>query len=335
MSDIEDGHMNEAGSSGDAFGMPSNYSDRNRAFLQAIMSRGSMTFEEGQQIIAAIITASNPLDKDPVMPNKITNNIFKNYVSAAHQALLALDMDIQSTKHQRTGERTWALINVESDPATQLATVHTPEEITYINRLLDLMFDKYNTPRMEVMAVDENQAIKVGRPNRQRDGEESQQTQGGDKGLSHSQVLTLLGNLVAEGWLERSRAHFYSLGARSLIELRSWLLETYNDEEADPEAWQPIKKCVFCKEIITVGQRCAERDCNVRLHNICEGAYWGSRHEKKCPKCETVWDGKHYVGERAVTGTDAYARGHRQSNGRSRRQREEPEEDEDGEGEEE
>jgi hypothetical protein len=33
------------------------YNDGNRAFLQALLARGTVTFEEGQKILAAIFTA--------------------------------------------------------------------------------------------------------------------------------------------------------------------------------------------------------------------------------------------------------------------------------------
>jgi hypothetical protein len=33
------------------------YNDANRAFLQALLARGMVTFEEGQKILAAIFTA--------------------------------------------------------------------------------------------------------------------------------------------------------------------------------------------------------------------------------------------------------------------------------------
>jgi hypothetical protein len=32
------------------------YNDGNRAFLQALMARGTMTFKEGQKVLAAIFT---------------------------------------------------------------------------------------------------------------------------------------------------------------------------------------------------------------------------------------------------------------------------------------
>ena len=34
----------------------SQYNDGNRAFLQALMARGTMTFKEGQEVLAAIFT---------------------------------------------------------------------------------------------------------------------------------------------------------------------------------------------------------------------------------------------------------------------------------------
>jgi hypothetical protein len=34
------------------------YDDRNRAFLQAFMARSTMTFEEAQPVLAAILSAS-------------------------------------------------------------------------------------------------------------------------------------------------------------------------------------------------------------------------------------------------------------------------------------
>jgi hypothetical protein len=336
MSDNEESQMDDGASQNghaDEGAPPEGYSDANRAFLQAFMSRGSMEFKEGQSVLAAILSAERG-GEDAIAPESITRSVFANYVQAAHEILLPLDLDIRMARHQKTREQVWALVNVEGDPATQLATVHTPDEIAFMNRLLDLMFDKNNSQRMEVMAVEEGETFKVSkptRPPRERNGDgEDTQTQGADKGLKHSDVLTLLENLVAEGWLEKSRAGFYSLTPRSLMELKSWLIETYNDEpqEGEEEHWQPIKFCESCKEIVTVGQRCADPSCLARIHDMCQRVYWESRPDKKCPRCRTEWDGKHYVGEKAVTATEAYSRGRRKSKGGSRRAREQEAEEE-------
>ena len=179
------------------------------------------------------------------------------------------------------------------------------------------------------MAVTSLQAldrtITKGAGTRQSLGESS--TQSTDKGLTHGEAEKTLSSLVKEGWLERSKKGYYTLSPRALMELRSWLVEAYNDSD-DSEDWQRIKFCEACKEIVTIGQRCAELECNVRLHDICQDSYWRSRPDTKCPKCETAWDGKHYVGEKAVTTTEEYLKGKRRSSGAGRRGRAAEEEEE-------
>jgi non-structural maintenance of chromosomes element 1 len=120
---------------------------------------------------------------------------------------------------------------------------------------------------------------------------------------------------VKETWFERSAEGFYTLSPRALLELRSWLVEAYNDSD-EPDLWQRIKFCEACKEIVTIGERCTERDCNVRLHNICTIAFWNSRPGKQCPKCKTAWNGKTYVGQKAITSTEEYLKGKRRSGGK-------------------
>lgn len=187
------------------------------------------------------------------------------------------------------------------------------------------MFETYNRKGKEIMAITGMQAgqgvFRKG-AGRQSVGNDSQSV---DKGVTQEQVEKLLTRLEKENWLERSKAGFYSLSPRALLELRSWLVDTYNDSD-DPDEWQKIKFCEACKEIVTVGQRCSETECNVRLHNICETAYFNSRPAKKCPKCKTAWNGKRFVGEKAVTTTEDYLKGKRRSGG-AKRSREEGEEE--------
>ncbi|KAK5657739.1 hypothetical protein OQA88_2812 [Cercophora sp. LCS_1] len=312
--------------------LPAGYNDANRVFLQALMARGSLTFSEARSIIARVRSVAEGGDGF-VDDHLVTLEDIADYVRSAREAVEALDFDIRVTRHQaqNDGERVWVFTNTNSDPPTQLATTRSPEEVAYIKRLLDAMFAEYNTPRMEVMAVDEAQALKVSRPPRSRESNANSQANSKasastDKGLKHSEVISLLSSLVAEGWLDRSHAKFYSLSPRALVELWSWLTETFNDPDED---WQQIKFCEACKEIVTYGQRCTERDCQVRLHDICEAGFWRTQPAKKCPKCETPWDGNHFVGERAVTSRRAerQAERGRRSGGGSRRNREDDDEE--------
>lgn len=291
--------------------LPAGYNDLHRSFLQNFMAQGTLTLKQGKKLLADLKSKST---FEPVDPDTITLDQFTDAIRTAREAVEPLDYDIRYMRDQVRDERVWVFYNTQSDPASQMATVHSAEEVAYIKRLLDAMFETYNTPRMEVMAVDEGQALKVSRPSRQSmgnghvngaNGEDAEGSQSATRGLKHSEVLALLSNLVAEGWLEKSRDGFYSLSTRALVELWSWLVATYNDEE---EEWQHIKFCEACKEIVTHGQRCNNVDCTIRLHDVCEGNFWRTRPDRKCPKCQTEWDGSQFVGERAITSRSAFQR---------------------------
>ncbi|KAH6671963.1 RING-like domain-containing protein [Halenospora varia] len=312
-----------------------NYNDGNRAFLQGFLGRGQLTFEEGRKILAAIFTIQS---QEEVTPEQVTQEDFDSFISAAADTLSQFDYEIRSTQHQLTKERTYAIVNSVSDAMTQLATTRTTEEMHYIKRLLDAMFETHNTRRREVMAVTSMQAMekKVLKPgNRPADDDETTI----DKGLTGGEAEKLLQKLEAEKWLERSRQGFYSLTPRALMELRGWLVDAYNEPLADgenpEEVWQRIKFCEACKDVVTVGQRCADLECNVRLHDICGAAFWNSRPNKQCPRCEADWDGKHFVGQKAITTTEEYLKGKRRSGGAAKRSRPADDEDEGGEGEDE
>lgn len=295
------------------------YDNKNRAFLQAMLARSSMTFREARPVIAAIQNAEN--DGDQMRPEQVTEELFDYYMGNAREAASLFDYEIRRTQHQVSKERVYAFVNTAPDPQTQLATTFSHDELAFVKRALEAMFDKYNTPRMEVLALTDMQAVKLARPNRResaviRDEEPPQSQATTDKGLKHSEVETMLVNLVGGGWFEKSREGFYSLTPRALLELRPWLVTSFNDPGLGPEEWQRIKFCEACKDIVTVGVRCGEPDCIFRIHDICEDAYWRMRRNKECPKCSRTWEGNLFVGERAVTSTQAYQRGRRQSGGR-------------------
>ncbi|KAI0860604.1 Nse1 non-SMC component of SMC5-6 complex-domain-containing protein [Xylaria cubensis] len=292
------------------------YNDANRAFLQAFLARGTMTFKESQPVLAAIFTAQ---EGQIVESEQITQEDFDSYVSAASAAISPFDLEIRSTMHQLRKERVYAVVNTTSDPMTQLATLHSADEIAFVKRVIDAMFERYNTPRMEALCLDEMQANKLRVPPRPEENEDEPMMENGEgqsqapKGLKSSEVESVMRSMVDEGWFERSRDGFYYLSARALLELRSWLLDSYNDPDAEEGEWQRVKFCEACKDVVTIGQRCSERDCLVRLHDNCAEAFFRTRRQRGCPKCSKEWTGRHFVGERAVTETEAYQRGRRRS----------------------
>lgn len=128
------------------------------------------------------------------------------------------------------------------------------------------MFETYNTPRHEVMAITSMQAIKLHRI----PAEEIAQTQNGSEtqgsagqSLTMGQAEKMMKTMVEEGWFEKSIKGFHSLSPRALMELRGWLWETYNDVDEDEEdeeeerVSKKIKQCFACKEIITMVSKAA------------------------------------------------------------------------------
>ena len=191
----------------------------------------------------------------------MTQSDFNSYISAANNAISPFDLEIRSSYHQITRTRIYALVNSTSDPITQLATTHAADEISFLKRVLDAMFETYNTQRHEIMAITSMQAVQLAKA----PTEDRRQTQNGietqgsaGQSLTQVQAEKTMNTLVEEGWFEKSQKGFYSLSPRALMELRGWLWETYNDiddeeEEDDDEGSvsKKIKLCFACKEIIT------------------------------------------------------------------------------------
>lgn len=234
-------------------GDASGYDDSNRAFLQAFLARSVLTLAAARPILAALLTYR---DGREVQPQDVTVEDLNSYIADSNTRLSPLDLEIRSTFHQKTRERIYALVNTTSDPLTQLATTYSADEIVYLKKLLDAMFDgSNNRGKKEAMCLSGIDAIQVGRTQGNR-----RTTQDGDGNATQTNASTLgpkdaeamLAKLVEEGWLEKSRSGFYSLSPRALMELKGWLVDTYNDEDEDGETRDKIKFCHACKEIITV-----------------------------------------------------------------------------------
>lgn len=232
-------------------------------------------------------------------------------VQTVNAKIAPLDYEIRSHRDQQDKTLTYALVNTASDALTQLATSFTPDEIAYIKRLLDAMFEENNTKTREVMAIKQMRATQLAKaPPRNRqsqagavEGENTQQ-EANVKSITQSDSERILSQLVVQGFFQKSARGYYSLAPRALMELRSYLKETYNDppvdDDEDDEPTIRIRDCEGCREIVTVGLRCRNRDCGVRWHDGCANQYFRSQQgDARCPTCKTERTGDVYVGERA------------------------------------
>jgi non-structural maintenance of chromosomes element 1 len=298
------------------------YGNVHRAFLQALLARKSLTLEEAKPLIAQIESAANP--ERPTLAEDVTLADLDNYIHTLNSQISFFDFEIRSTQHQIKKTRIYALVNTTSDALTQMATTHTADEIAYVKRVLDAMFETYNTHSREVMAIKPNQALQLAKPAGVSTRRESgTQAQSQNAGLTMAQAEKMMRDMVSEGWFDLNN-EFYTLSPRALMELRGWLVDTYNtpdDEKDDDEEELPqaIKMCEGCKEIVTMGQRCPQLDCQARVHNHCKAGMFrihGGREQ--CPKCKTAWVDALPVGVMAARGarvSNVNGNGRQRSNG--------------------
>ena len=124
-----------------------------------------------------------------------------------------------------------------------------------------MMFERNNKGKRDAMVVTSMEALRVSRPVREsrssQAGTDTQRTS--DQGLTLTQAEKMLSSLVAAGWFEMSKKGYYTLSPRTLIELRGWLIETYNDISEDEDSSEnetlrvaKIKFCHACREIVTM-----------------------------------------------------------------------------------
>jgi hypothetical protein len=170
------------------------------------------------------------------------------------------------------------------------------------------MFDSNNTRTREVCAVKHTEASQLARVRRGRQSqvnggeEEGEASQSIDQGISIQEADTLLSTLVSSSFFQKSHAGYYSLAPRALMELRTYLKETYNEPADEDDAVTRIRDCEGCRDIVTYGVRCDNRDCGVRWHDACANAFYAGRRReggRKCPTCGTECSGEVFVGERA------------------------------------
>ena len=300
------------------------YTYMHRAFFQAFLTHSVMTVEEIKPVLAHVMTAhskssidfeaqstfNNQPPSDPERPwtaGDVTQPHLTSTIQTINARIEHYDFEIRSMKDQHTKLTVYALVNKTSDSLTQLATKFSASEIAYIRRLLDYMFETNNTHTREVMAIKHTEASQLARIRRARqsqvNGEEAE-SQAQDAGISIQEADEVLITLQNEGFFQKSPASYYSLAPRALMELRAYLKETYNEPASSPAADDAvirIRDCEGCREIVTHGVRCNDKDCGVRWHDACANSYYRNRKggNRKCPKCGTECSGDVYVGERA------------------------------------
>jgi hypothetical protein len=188
--------------------------------------------------------------------NHITESDVSTYIHMLNSKLALVDYEIRIARSQKDHSVTYVLVNLTSDAVTQLATTHSPDEIAFVKRVLDAMFETHNTGKKEIMAITKMQARNLAKAPRVSVANDDSATQSAvAPGLSIPQTEKLMDDMVEEGWFEKSPAGYYSLSPRALAELRDWLRETYNEISGGGEEDDDIiriRNCEACTEIVTI-----------------------------------------------------------------------------------
>ncbi|KAI5782707.1 DNA repair protein Nse1 [Geopyxis carbonaria] len=281
------------------------YTNTHRALAQAFMGRKCVTADEGRKILAAVLQVEHGEEEVPA--SEVTEGALMGYIGEVNDELSNFDFEIRSMRSQKDRSTVFALVNNTSDDIIQSATPFTPDEIGFFRRVLDAMFITNNTLRAEVLAVRLQDAVHL---NKVPPGA-SQPADGVAPvaGITLHAAETALTTFVEHGWLVKSRANYYSLGERALLELSGYLTQTYNyaagsedDEDTADSHGDAVKFCYACKELLTVGERCDKLKCVVRLHEPCAKQFFRTAREReqRCPACKKDWTGNEKVGEAAA-----------------------------------
>jgi len=273
--------------------------DVGRLFLQAMISRRVVSEQLAQvllrQCIAAVGAANRELDIDYQFPEQITS---------LNNGLEPLDLKLVTSVDEVTGKAMLALINLKSDELAQMATEYTPTEIAYFRALVEhIVLASSNSYSVSSMtALREASNLKGS--------------------MTKTQAEAVLASLVASGWLLKSRRGRYSLSARSLLEVQTYLKDNYDD---------CIHECVVCYEYVTKGVGCHVKNCSARLHRHCYANYARSAEGRVCTSCKQDWtdpDKLLVIGENALKDGEDSARIRRRDDEGTAESEEEGEEEE-------
>ncbi|KAF9170037.1 hypothetical protein BGX20_009520 [Mortierella sp. AD010] len=200
---------------------------------------------------------------------------FTDFVNQLNEGLNNVELEFRRAQDELNGTPVMALTNTNGQKIAQVATGYTPTELEYFKHLLDAI----------VMADDEMFCISSTAALHEAGRLKNKENK--PLALTKREAENLLDRYIADKWFIRSKAGAYSLSMRTLLELQTYLKETYGDQ---------IQECTLCMEIITKGQRCSVAACSSRLHQHCSSTYFRNMNNPKCPTCHTAWSGKVLIG---------------------------------------
>ncbi|CAE6490343.1 unnamed protein product [Rhizoctonia solani] len=244
-------------------------SDYKRLFLQAMLQRRWASEATVKLLFLKCMEATqeiNPGLAQPYQENEFVADGGRSFVTEINQDLEKFDLRFSSSRDECTGETLWAIINTKQDAATMLATEYNATEIQYFKLVVEQIMLANN----EAYSIPATAALR-----------EVSQLQG--KGMTKAEAEHVLSSFVAKGWLMKSKRGRYSLAPRALLELQTYLRDTYPDENQSLKGLHVALIIVPLDYTLTV-MRWYWKDDNVR--KIGEEAVKGDQMHRRVTRGE-------------------------------------------------
>ncbi|KAK4518137.1 uncharacterized protein ATC70_001488 [Mucor velutinosus] len=236
----------------------SQFNDSHRLFMQSMLSKKMVTEQEAMHIYAKVCDAtSRPADVD-----------FSSFVSVLNKELDKLDYSLRLSRNEQNGIMYVIMVNTNQDSATELATQYTAIEMAYIRELFDLIINADD----ENFGTSSRTALQLG-------GKMTPK-------LASRDVQTLLDKLLDDGWIGLQKGCYF-LTTRSIAELQDYFKQLYGER---------ILECIFCLDMVTMGEHCANAQCSVRLHKHCADSQFNNSADPRCPSCSSRWSRENTFG---------------------------------------
>eukprot|EP00040_Diaphanoeca_grandis_P013787 m.69627 g.69627 ORF g.69627 m.69627 type:complete len:309 (+) comp24119_c0_seq2:235-1161(+) len=229
--------------------------DCGRLFLQMIMKK---QFISADEIIKLARTATLACGQDALQASD-----FPAFLSVINSHLTPLDMRIQSIESEVDGNKFYALTNDVGDTAAALATELTKPQIELFRILV------------EKIVCGEGPVSKFEAMNTVKDLEGN---------MSKQQCQENCKQFVEDGWLCEPNAKSYSLGARAMMELDSYIRKEFGEAVS-------LRECMITGRLCMHGDMCS--NCGGTAHFYALQKLFDSHRAKNrpitCPSCKADW----------------------------------------------
>ncbi|KAF9970034.1 hypothetical protein BGZ73_007361 [Actinomortierella ambigua] len=249
----------------------SGFTNTHRLFLQAAISRRHMDEATAKDLYKRVCEATHGMS----LFNEYDADNYDEFIDKLNEGLNSVEFEFRRAVDEVTGQPVISLTNTNGQKIAQVATSYNPTELEYFKHLLDAIVNADD----DAFCIGSKAALIESSNLKNKDNKPLV--------LTKKEAEALLARFVADQWFLRSSAGAYSLSMRTLLELQTFLKETYPNQ---------IQECTLCMDIITKGQRCQVSACAARLHHHCAQRYFQNRTNKTCPTCQSQWTGNMLIG---------------------------------------